>query len=75
MLHKMRSLNDHTDDRHQDQWSNLINEGVTEWTFGAKLLDHRRHVLFCLRIKRWIFNQTINKNPHVTFDLCEREKE
>lgn len=47
----------------------LFNELVAERTSGPKALLLQCHVLFSLRVKGWVLNQAIYKQPHVVLHL------
>ena len=47
----------------------LLDVFITQFTNGSKRILPQRHVFFSLRIKGWVFNQTVRKYPHVTLDL------
>lgn len=47
----------------------LFNELVTQGTFGAKALLLQSHILFGLRVEGGVFNQAVDKQPHMVLHL------
>ena len=60
-------------EREREGWkyngSDLLDELITEGTGGTKALLLQSHVLFGLRVKARVLNQTVHKQPDVVLHL------
>lgn len=52
----------------------LFNELLTQGTLGAKALLLQSHILFGLRVEGGVFNQTVDKQPHMVLHLNGKKK-